>query len=224
MFSSLNQDFVVTPTVDTKEIVFSSIHEELLPVLSVGHFVTAEIFRVLTSGVVESLPTTEIEWNDTTKTLTLLDMVDEFQTGDILVVCVNGERSLHVPGADYVKEVLGVAHKKVIGSEFSSVPFSYSATVGVQVATETTQLESFWVHNKGEDIVYLQFHDRTSSPGGSDAPLFWKPIAANTISDVVLPEGGLYLVSGLWVGISSTKSTYTAVSTPANFDLGGFKV
>lgn len=213
-YSNLFGDFIVTPTVSTKELVFSNV--ELPLVLTPHTFIDFSVKRKRGSHI-EQLPVDDVTF--TGDTITLNDMTDTFQADDLVSVAVTGmPRGFFVASENTVKEVVNVANKLVIGPEYAGTPFQAVGTASVLVISAESQLEYIWVHNNDPAIAYLQIHDRSTAPTTGNVPYFWEPLQANSITRL---DKRLYLTTGLALGISSTKATFTAVTTPSNFDLGG---
>lgn len=214
-YSNLSGDFIVTPVDGTKQLVFSAVEEPL--VLSKLTFTSAVIRRLTVLGLVETLPVDDFIWD--IDTLTLNDMTGNFVSTDQVSVTVTGApRGFFVVAENVIKEVLNVAEKKVIGPEYAATPFSGGATLVVNPAE--SMLDSGWVLSKDTSLTYLQVHNTIALPATGAVPLYREPIEAQ--QKIKLPK--MYLSTGLTLVVSLTKDTYTAVSTPTNFEMGGLYV
>lgn len=216
-YSNLYGDFTVTPNDSTKELVLSDV--ELPLNLSDLTFADVRVKRRTSAGITESIPTRNVSWNS--GTLTLNDMASNFGSADQVAVYVTGEpRGFFVSSENTAKQVVDVAIKKVTGPEYAATPFNRAGTHTYYAGVNAeTQLNSLWVKNNGTTEAYAQIHDGTAVPSTGGTPVYWYPVPAGSL--VPLDEQ-ICVSSGLAIGVSATKGTFSAVSTPSNIDMGGF--
>ncbi len=100
------------------------------------------------------------------------------------------------------------------------VDISVKGSAGYLLAVETT--------NENAAVRFLQFHNKATAPANPDVPVYSMPIPAGTanvpgrlrLTSDDLGPGGRYFSTGIAVGISSTKATFTA-ATATEHDTSG---
>lgn len=151
------------------------------------------------------------------------------QNGQVtkLVGAINPEL---LGGENKLLNVMGTAHKPVISPEYSWLPFNASNDVDYLVKNVAGMLGSIWVVNYSTSLLWLQIHNKTSVPTSGNTAYKWYPVPAGvdannpkiiTLGANELGRSGLHLDTGIAIGISTVKTTFTAYGTPTNVDLGG---
>lgn len=235
LYSNLSGDFIATANTGAKTITLSLYaNTTLSSVISTKNFLGASIKRVNTSGVVDTLPLTNISF--TSNVLTLSDMTANFASGDLVAVVMIGPDkgfdeindaqlvTLYtiLAGEDLTNGVFGTLRKPVASSTYTpSISMIFGSDVDVSVKTVPGNILSVVATNTNAAVRYFQIHDKASAPVNPNVPLLSLPIPAGTanvpgyleIGANVLGEGGIWCATGVAYGVSTTNGTFTAAST-----------
>lgn len=101
-------------------------------------------------------------------------------------------------------------------------PFSFplAGSVSILLRPAAGFLNSIMVSNVNAAIRYLQIFNQTTAPASTQVPIFSFPIGAGSATvpgvlilgiDILGPEG-LYLSSGIAIGVSTAAATFTAAT------------
>ena len=108
-----------------------------------------------------------------------------------------------------------------VTTHYNGTPF-FAVLDDVDISVKATKgnLKSIVVTNINAAIRYLQIHNKASAPASTNVPVLSIPIPAGTatvpgyleIGTEVLGEDGIYLNTGVAVGISTAAGTFTAAT------------
>ena len=118
------------------------------------------------------------------------------------------------------------------GPSINPVPFTFPLVGSVAMVIKTAQgyLCSVVVSSVNAGIRYLQIFNQTTAPVSAQVPVLSIPIGAGTATvplililgyDILGPEG-LYLATGIALGVSTTAATYTAATASDHVVSGTF--
>lgn len=123
---------------------------------------------------------------------------------------------------DNANGVAAVQHKPTITPTYSGTSFQ-AVLNDVDIAAKATpgNLLSIRATNINAAIRYLQIHNKATAPSGGDTATISIPIpagtstapAAVTLGNEFFGNNGLYLSTGIAIGISTAATTFTAATT-----------
>lgn len=163
---------------------------------------------------------------------------DALSTGQVAAIGIDVARNVktheqYAPVAeDNNNGVIAVMHKPFYGSAYSATPFAIFGTdVDLAVKTSAGNIYSIVATNINAAVRYIQIHNKASAPAGADVPILSLPIPAGTSTapserkygSEIFGANGLYLSTGVSVGISTTEATFTAATTTDHDYFGLYK-
>lgn len=166
IWSNIGGDFIATPTVGQKTIVFSSYANSILSsAINVNNFLNATIKRINSSGAIDYLPVTNATF--ATNTLTLADMGANFASGDTVAVFIQGPDKYYNKTNDTVKMELATALSKLYDSiETRPEPTTYlRRTASGVVINQTAILVGMYVNSTSSGTIKLW--DNASAGSGT---------------------------------------------------------
>lgn len=123
---------------------------------------------------------------------------------------------------DNASGVAAVAHKPVISALYSGTLFQ-AVLNDVDIAAKGApgNLLSIRATNINAAIRYLQIHNKATAPAGGDTAALSIPIPAGsatapavvTLGNEFFGNNGLFLTTGIAIGISTAATTFTAATT-----------
>lgn len=103
----------------------------------------------------------------------------------------------------------------VPGSSWLATAFASFAAVGQLVKTGAGVLRYFQFINNSGAAGNIQIFDRTTQPSAGAVPLVVSAIASASASTLNFFEGGVPFSTGIYIVMSSTLATYTAIASTA---------
>jgi hypothetical protein len=100
-------------------------------------------------------------------------------------------------------------------SMWNSMLFSSFAAAGVAIKASPGVLRYFQFINNSGSAGNIHLFDRTTQPANGAIPMFVLAIAAGAAATLGLFEGGMPFNNGIYIAMSSTLVTYTAVASTA---------
>jgi hypothetical protein len=232
LYSNLTGDFTATANSGAKTITFSSYASTVLSsVISTKSFLGASIKRVNTSGIVDSLPLTNISFSS--NVLTLSGMSSNFASGDqVAVVLIGPDKGFdeandvqqmtllyQIAGENLLLDVMGTIKKPTVDPAYSGTPgCAIYNDVDIAVKTTPGQLYMVGANNKNAAERFLWVLNKASAPSGDTTFVYVFPLPASsnaliTFGENTLGSGGLYLSTGVSIGVSTSATTFTAATT-----------
>lgn len=122
---------------------------------------------------------------------------------------------------DNANGVAAVLHKPTITPTYSGTSFqAVGNDVDIAVKTAPGNLLSIRATNVNAAIRYLQIHNKASAPSSGDTATISIPIAAGSATEPAVVQlgsdffgsNGLYLSTGISIGVSTAATTFTAAT------------
>jgi hypothetical protein len=147
--------------------------------------------------------------------------------GKVGILEVDSSRNLlvheqYAPAAeDNTNQVIAQQIRPVAGSTYSPLTFGIFGTdVDLAAKGSAGNLFSIYATNINATVRYLQIHNKATAPANPNVPILSLPIPAGTstapssikLGREFFGEGGLYLSTGVAIGISTTEATFTAAT------------
>lgn len=122
-----------------------------------------------------------------------------------------------IGGEDLTNNVMGVAIKPVASATYSpTAGATFGTSVAIAAKTSAGSIKSFYVLNTNAAARYLQIHNKASAPASTEVPVFSFYIPPTTgvveIGTEFFGENGLFLSTGIAIGVSTTQGTFTAAT------------
>lgn len=123
---------------------------------------------------------------------------------------------------DNANGVAGVQQKPIVSPLYSGTAFQAVLNdVDISAKAAPGNLLSIRATNINAAIRYLQIHNKASAPSGGDSATISIPIPAGTstapsvvqLGNEFFGNNGLYLSTGISIGISTAATTFTAATT-----------
>lgn len=167
-----------------------------------------------------------------------LSSEDTLTSGTVGAIGLDSARNVktheqYAPTAeDNTNQVIASQIRPVSGSTYSASEFAiYGTDVDLSAKATAGNLMSIYASNENAAVRYLQLHNKASAPTSSDVPVVSLPIAAGTANNPgtiklgrdIFGEGGKYFSTGISIGISTTKATFTAATATEHDYYGQYK-
>lgn len=127
-------------------------------------------------------------------------------------------------GEDLTNNVQATAAKPTISADYSGSGAGAWGASSVAVAAKNAPalVKAVYATNTNAAVRYLQIFNKATAPVSSDVPVFSFYLPATSgvveIGSEFFSENGFYLSTGLAIGISTVRGSYTA-ATAADHDL-----
>lgn len=127
---------------------------------------------------------------------------------------------------DNPNAVIGVAVKPVSSSTYAATTTgSLGASVAISAKNAPGNLFCVMADNANAADRYLQVHNKASAPASSDVPVLSYKIPAGgmlVLDRGIFGEHGKYLSTGIAIGISTVRATFTAATVTDHYTYAEF--
>lgn len=125
-----------------------------------------------------------------------------------------------IAGEDLANDVLGVNTKPVVTATYSGTPVHAEDDADISIKAAPGNLLSIVATNENAAVRYLQIHNKASAPGAGETAVVSYLIPAGTtaapgriqLNAADFGTNGLFLSTGIAVGISTAIDTFTAAT------------
>lgn len=191
-YSNTRLSFVATPNTGAKTITLTSQVAALQGMtLTAANFISGSAKKIDSSGVVTTLPLTNVAYNSGTGVLTLSDMTSNFASGDIVELVITGVHRAYdrTNDASYVrlKDRLDIVNDAVVSPTYghNDTPISTATTTTVKSGAGTLASIRVLGGTMGNVTVY----DNTAASGTILVPAVTPAAGQILLSDVGFVTG-----------------------------------
>lgn len=132
-------------------------------------------------------------------------------TGSAPVVIASDQGSIPVSGTTTAAYAYGVVPASVwLKNVFGSLP-----AAGLAIKSSAGILRYIQLINNTGAVTNMQFYDRTTQPTAGSVPVLVVNVASAAVAQFTTMEGGLPFSTGIYLVLSSTLATYTAIASTA---------
>lgn len=125
-------------------------------------------------------------------------------------------------GEDTTNTLIAILPKVLASATYApTVSAIFGTDVDLSVKASAGNLFSITCSNINAAVRYLQIHNKASAPANPNVPIISLPIPAGSatspgylsLTREDFGQGGIYLSTGIAIGISTTEATFTAATT-----------
>mgnify|MGYP006935481841 CR=1 FL=1 len=211
-------DFVATPTNGAKTVTLSAFRDTTVQAaLTDANFLHGYAkVTPAAGGAVETIPFTNVAWNESTYVLTLSDKATNFTTGDLIDLrffSYPKELTNKLAGEDLSNDLIGTLFKAQPVPDYGGVFTTNASFTTTNAKAAAGNFLKLFVLNTTGNARYFQLHNTATTPGGGATAFFSVLVPANSYviigNDAFGPEG-LHLNTGIAIANSTVAATYTA--------------